>query len=115
MGGAVSLRLMGKASCGWRCVIRIVRQGVEWVALCRSGGTSSSGASTGSSGPSTGRSGASTSGSSSQGSTGSSGASAGGGGGMGPGSGTPKRLIFKGRAAGLIQNRHFGLWYGSGR
>ena len=32
--GAVSLGLLGRASCGWRCVIGIAGQGVLWVAPC---------------------------------------------------------------------------------
>ena len=34
VGGAVSLGLVGRASCGWRCVIAIDGEGVVWVALC---------------------------------------------------------------------------------
>ena len=34
VGGAVSLGLLGRASCWWRCVIGIGGQGVVWVALC---------------------------------------------------------------------------------
>ena len=34
VGGAVSLRLVSRASCGWRRVIGIADQGVVWVAPC---------------------------------------------------------------------------------
>ena len=73
--GAVSLGLLNRASSG---------------SDSRGAGTGSSCASTDSSGAST---------SSSRVSTGSSGASTGGGAGTGPGSGWPKRLIFKGQAS----------------
>ena len=34
MGDAVSLGLVTRGSCGWRCVIGIAGQGVVWMALC---------------------------------------------------------------------------------
>ena len=34
LGGAVSLKLLGTTSSGWRCLIGIAGQGVVWVALC---------------------------------------------------------------------------------
>ena len=37
VGGAVSLRLVSRASCGWRRVIRIGEQGVLWVVACVAG------------------------------------------------------------------------------